>query len=189
MTVLGKEGMPLRILSAKCTNGAVSVSMKALRQGAQRGAVINAVLPGDKPVGSFGDEIVLKTSLKKNPEIKIPVNGEVVGRVQVLPKTLYLNGPTGQSITLQAMADPAEGFEVTRAKSVKGQVNTKVKKNKSPDGKTDWQIVVSIPWLMRDGPIEDEVIVTTNDPEQPTFTIPVNGAKAKPPKPFTTQGQ
>ena len=180
--VLGLEDKPLRILSAKSANGAVAVTMKALTEGARSGATIDVSVPVDKPIGEIRDEIVLATSYKKSPEVRIPVFGEVIGRVQVLPKRAFLNGPTGNSTILQVTADPPEGFQVLKAKAAKGLVNTKVKKLKTPDGKVNWQVVVSIPWLQKDGPIDDELTVTTNDPEQPEFKIPVAGMKSKPEK-------
>jgi len=178
--VLGKENIPFGVLSARSSNGTVAVTMAALREGARRGATIGVSLPGDKPIGTINDEIILATSSKNKPEVRIPVIGEIVGRVQVYPKQAYLNGPTGQSTLLQVTADPAEGFKVRNAKTTKHKVNAKVKKSATPEGKTTWQVEISVPWLSKEGPIEDEVVITTNDPEQPTFKIPVNGSKTKP---------
>jgi hypothetical protein len=180
--VLGKEGLPLKILSAKSTSGSVAVSMTALREGTRRGATIEVTLPGDKPIGMIGDEIVLATSSRKSPEVRIPVVGEVLGRVQVFPRMVYLNGVTGNTVSLQVVAIPAEGFKVLKAKAAKGQVNTRVRKAKTADGKDKWWVDVSIPWLQRLGPLVDEVTISTNDPEQPAVTIPVSGEKTKKPQ-------
>jgi hypothetical protein len=180
--VLGREGVALRVLSAKSLNGSVSVTFSALREGDRRGAVLDVLLPADRPIGIIKDEIIVATSSKKQPEISIPVKGEVFGRVQVYPKQVFLNGTTGTTFSLQVLANPPEGFKVLKTKAAKGKVNTRIRKDKLGEGNYRWWVDVSIPWLSRLGPIVDEVTITTNDPEQKTFNIPVSGEKTKTPQ-------
>lgn len=189
VTILAKPGMPLKVLEAKSVNGAVSVALTPYVEkpatptvgGTRRGAVVEVTLPGNREIGSIFDEIVCKTDSTKKPEIKINVNGEVTGRVQVFPKQVYLNGKGGDSTQLTIVADPPAGFAVRRVKMAKGQAKPWLKKSRTPDGKTQWQVELAIPKSLPDGPIEDELSLFTNDSEQPEIKVPVRGNKVPPP--------
>ncbi len=189
VTILAKAGKPFQVLEAKSANGAVSISMIPHVEkpvppavgASRRGAILEVTLPNNREIGSIFDEIICKTDSAKKPEIKIPVNGEVIGRVQVFPKNAYLNGKGGDTTTLTVVADPPEGFSVRRVKMAKGTVKPWVKKKRTPDGKTQWQIDLSIPKSLPDGPIEDELSIYTSDSEQPEIKVPVRGNKVAPP--------
>jgi hypothetical protein len=191
VTILAKAGKPFKVLEAKSANGAVSVALtpyveKPVPPAAgpsRKGAVLEVTLPADREIGDIFDEIVCKTDSLKKPEIKVPVNGSVIGRVQVMPKNVYLSGKGGEATTVTVVADPPEGFSVRRVDVSKGTVKPWVKKTRSADGKTQWMVRLAIPRGLPDGPIEDELVLYTSDAEQPEIKVPVRGNKVAPPPP------
>lgn len=179
--ILAKPGALLKVLEAKSVNGSVSITLAPLKEEGREGASLDVTLPADRPIGDIDDEIVCKTDSVKKPEIRIPVKGEVVGRVQVFPKQVYLAGTSGDKTQLNVVADPPDGFAVRRVKMAKGQVKPWLVKKRQPDGKTQFQIEISIARSTVEGPIEDELTVYTNDREQSQIKVPIRGTKMAPP--------
>ncbi len=188
ISVLGKPGHSLKVLSAEPRQKKVTVQLspltqpedpaKPLARTTRHGASLVVTLPNDLPFGDISDEIVVKTSDAKKPEVVIPVQGDVLGRVQVFPKQVYF-GNLDQPITMTITADPPEGFVIRSVSTEKHLVKPWVHKIHQPNGQDMIQVVVSPPnpKSLPVGAFQDNLLINSNDTEQPTITVPVNGTK------------
>jgi hypothetical protein len=183
LTVLGKPMRHLKISDVTVRDKKVQVASAPMSQksgdangGMRYGATFVVTLPDNIPIGEISDEIAFKTNDLKKPEVKIPVNGEVVGRVQTFPKTIFMNDLT-QPQTITISVDPPEGFAVRNVSTEKKLVKPWVRSVVQPNGTKQYSVVVSPPnpKSIPPGEFTDTLILTTNDPKQGKFLIPVKG--------------
>jgi hypothetical protein len=187
--VLGRPGTTLKVLGAEARHKKVGVVLSPLTQSEdpakpspsrdRRGAALEVTVPPDLPYGAFTDEIVVKTSHPKKPEIIIPVSGKVVGRVQLSPDDLVFPNLT-TPVTVVVLVDPPQGFAVRGVSTEKKLVKPWVQRERQPGGAADlFRIVVTPPkpGKVPVGEFQDTLIVKTNDPEQPEVTLPLRGRR------------
>ena len=178
--ILGKPHHLLHILSAQSANGKVSVVFAPyVDQAAHRyGADLEITAPVTLPIGEFSDNIEIKTDDLKKPSLEIPVQGEVVGRVQYSPKTVYFGAKQLQPSYVQFTVASPQGFSIRSVSSLKHLIRPDVKKITSPDGTDSFSIeIYCVQNLPANSDGEDELDVTTNDTEQPMIKIPVTLAR------------
>ena len=175
VTITGKPGMKLSILSAKTENNKVTLGpiqpYNDEKEG-KSGASFTVSLPADYPIGSFTDTIDVSTDNPKKPEIKIDVLGEVVGRVTYSPKQLFFPPNSQAPVTLIMTVDQPNGFAVRRVESVKHLVRAYVKPVSSGYGNQQYYLIAEPSGhLPSDSDGKDQVVVWTNDNEQQGVTI------------------
>ncbi|HET9870471.1 MAG TPA: DUF1573 domain-containing protein, partial [bacterium] len=87
VTIVGKPHHYLHVLSAQPASGKVTVQMTPyVDKAAHRyGATLAITAPATLPIGEFSDNIDVKTDDPKKPDLQVPIQGEVVGRVQYSP--------------------------------------------------------------------------------------------------------
>jgi hypothetical protein len=174
--VLGKAGKTLRILSAESLQHVVGVSFGPITVDADKriGAGVTISLPVTQGVGVFTDSIKVKTNNPKKPDIEINVMGEVVGRVQYNPKEIVFHANPTAPVTVQlTIADPA-GFAFRKVESTKGLARPFIRKSQGPDGSDLYQLeVAAVGTLPKDSDGKDEVVLYTNDDDQPKIVVPV----------------
>jgi hypothetical protein len=104
----------------------------------------------------------------------IQVTGEVVGRVQYNPKTVFFSANQEQPIFVSVSANPPQGFAVRSVSSVKHLCRPSIKTNKNPDGTLGYQLSIqAVKNIPKDSDGKDQVVVTTNDPEMSEFKVDV----------------
>jgi hypothetical protein len=178
--ILGKPHVMMHILSAQASGGKVIVAFAPYADKAAHryGASLDVTVPATLPIGEFSDSIDVKTDNPKKPDFQIPVQGEVVGRVQFSPKTLYFGARQIQPSYVQFTVNPPQGFAIRSVSSLKHLIRPDVKRMTGPDGVDNYSIelycVQNLP-SSSDG--QDELDVTTNDAEQPVIKIPVTLAR------------
>lgn len=194
--ILGKPGVHLKILSAETASKVVTVTnMAPITEAAQpalpsptpgtpgpkdmrHGINLEVNLPESQPIGTFTDEIILKTNSKKKPEVRISVMGEVTGRVQFNPKVFYFAPHQDAPVTIQLTVDPPTGFSIRKVESLKHLVRPYVRKTTTPNGMDQYQLIATVVKdLPKDSDGKDQVVIETNDKDQPTITIDVQAGK------------
>jgi hypothetical protein len=176
--VLGRTGMPLKVLSAESTTKAVSVtSIKPYTDEAQKrsGAEIELTLPESYPISIVNDEIIVKTDNEKKPEVKAIVNGDVVGRVRVDPKSLTFNQGQEYPTTVRfEVSEQPRDFAIRRVETRNKFVKPYVKKFSGPNGIDQYQMIINVvKSIPKDSDGKDMITVYTNDKEQPEINIDV----------------
>jgi hypothetical protein len=178
--ILGKPDSHLKILSAHVVGGKVAVSVKPLEDAPNHryGGTLEVTVPKTMPIGKFTDEIDVKTDNGKKPDVVIPVQGEVVCRVQYEPKTLSFPLPLKTPMVIQFWATPPVDFAVNSASAVNHLVTPVVKKTVGANGTTNYTVeVTSVDALPEGSAGVDEVDITTTDPDQPNIAVPVTIVK------------
>jgi len=193
--VLGRAGVKMHVLSVESSSKVVTVTgvapvteivpastptpgQPAPKEQKRYGANIDVLLPATQPIGSFTDELTIKTDNPKKPEVKVSIMGEVVGRVQYNPKNISFSPHQDTPVTIQLTADPAKGFEIRGVKSNKHLARPSIRTTTSPDGNKQYSLVVSVvKEVPKDSDGKDQVIVSTNDKDQPEISIDVQANK------------
>ena len=177
MEILAQKGKMLKISSAEARNKKVAVALTPLEKDGRKGGSLVVTLPADAPLGDANDEVVLKTTDPKRPEIVIPVQGEVLGRVQYIPKSLNLGN--GQPLTLNLTIDPPQGFAFRSVSTEKRLVKPWILKTRQNDGRDFYQLVVNPPHgrSIPAGAYGDVIHLYTNDDAESDVAIPVSGVK------------
>jgi hypothetical protein len=178
--ILGKPHMLLHILSAQSTSGKVTIVLTPyVDKAAHRyGADLEVTAPTTLPIGEFSDSLDVKTDNPKKPDIQIPVQGEVVGRVQYSPKTVYFGAKQLQPSYVQFTVNPPQGFAIRSVSSLKHLVKPDVKKMTALDGTDSYSIeIYCLQNLPANSDGQDELDIATNDAEQPEIKIPVTLAR------------
>ncbi len=185
ITVLGKPGMPLNILSAQSSNGVVTVSSVTPYKDDNKdptqirsGAIIQVDVSAAQTIGNFTDSIDIKTDSAKKPDVTAPVLGEVTGKVQFNPKSLYFAPQQSNPITITFTADQPQSFAIRRVESTKHLVRPYIYKTISSSGFDQYSLVVTVNKnIPKESDGKDQVIVYTNDDEQPQIPIDVQANK------------
>jgi hypothetical protein len=179
--ILGRPGQPLEVLSVESTGKVVSVTSTPVTEGEgdqkRHGATLNVTLPATQPIGPITDDLVVKTTSSKKPQLDIQVMGEVVGRVQFNPRNVYFGPNQDQPVFVNITANPPQGFAVRNVSSVKHLCRPSIKTVKNPDGTVGYQLSIqAVKNIPKDSDGKDQVLVTTNDPETPEFKVDVQAS-------------
>jgi hypothetical protein len=175
--VMGKPGMKLNVLSAVSGSGVVSVSeIKPFYDEKEKkyGATFTVTLPATRPIGGVTDEITIKTDSPKKPEIKLQVLGEVVGRVQYNPKEFYFAAHSDAPATVTFTVDQPQGFAIHKVESAKHLVRPYLRTQTIGYGNGGQQYMIiakPVKNLPEGSDGKDQVLVWTNDSEQPQISI------------------
>jgi hypothetical protein len=181
LRVTGKPGTNFKVLSAKVSGGVVSVASITPfvdEKEKKTGSTLEISLPATQPFGNFSDELTLTTNYKKKKEIKVPVMGEVMGKVQYYPRTLSFAPRQDAPVTVNFTADSPELFAVRSVETKNHLVRPYIKKILTANGGNQYMLIASV---IKDIPKEsdgkDTIIVHTNDEEQPEISIEVQASK------------
>ena len=180
LKVLGKAGEDLKVLSAVATGNVVTVtSVAPYRDEAnnRNGASIQIDIPVTQAIGSFTDNITIKTNNKKKPELSVPVLGEIVGPVQYNPKSLNFSPHQDNPVTVTFTPDDPKKFTIRSVKSEKHLVRPSIVKT-TVNGVDQYALSVSVlKNIPQSSDGKDVVDVYTNDPEMSKISIDVQANK------------
>jgi hypothetical protein len=173
--ILGKPDHPLHILSAVVKSGMVTItSMTPFEDKNEHrsGATLEVDLTAGLTIGSFTDEIQVKTDNAKKPDLTVAVLGEVRGNVQYNPKSLFFSPHQDIPVTITFQSDTPKNFQIRNVSSAKFLTKPHVVKTTGSDGVDQFSVVVScVRDLPKDSDGKDQVLVTTNDPEMTHISI------------------
>jgi hypothetical protein len=182
--VLGKPGMDLTVLSAQSSNGVVTVTSITPYKDDNKdetqvrsGATIQVDLSAAQTIGSFTDNIVIKTDSDKKPEVTVPVLGEITGNVQYNPKSLYFAPQQSTPVTVTFTLEKPQGFAIRKVESAKHLVRPYVVKTSDSAGDHYYLVASVNKTIPKESDGKDQIIVYTNDAEQPAISIDVQANK------------
>lgn len=182
VTILAKPGMRFHILSAEVTGATKIVSVTppvAITDDKdnRNGASFTVSLPATQPIGTFTDEITVKTDNAKKPEIKIPILGEIVGRIQYNPKQCNFQPHQDTPVNVTFNVENPKTFVIRRVETEKHLVRAYVQKTQNYGGDQYSVVIKPIGNIPADSDGKDKVTVWTNDDEQQSVTIDVQVSK------------
>jgi hypothetical protein len=141
-------------------------------------------LDGNGTAGRRSDPIVVTTSSRSTPVVKISANTFVRERVYTFPDSVDLGGvPLGAvetdptlldklAQTLMVYRKGTSAFEVTLTSDLDA---LDIRAQRGPLGDR-WQATVTVKRaLLKPGPLKGTIRIETNDPEFPVLSVPVSG--------------
>ena len=187
VTVIGDDKDSAKIISAEAKEKSLKVELnpKGFENNKDNRIKIS-VLP-DMKVGQFRDVIAVTTDHKANKNMNISVFGEVVGDIVVTPRSFsfgfFERGKAPEKI-VTLKANPPATFKVLKAEATTPEVlveNVTVKEG------AEYQIKARIKDNFDKDYLRGNIVITTDNKEQPTIEIMYFGRVQK--APGTTPGQ
>ena len=137
--------------------------------------VVVQILP-TLPVGQFSHRILIDYTYKgQQTTHKFFVFGQVLGEFKVTPNRLFLGlikDPAAVSKTFTIFSRDAQPFQITSVRSNTKTANVTVNKS---DGKTSYQVTLTLAQKAEPGELKGDVIINTSSSVQPTVRIPFFG--------------
>ncbi|AGA25211.1 DUF1573 domain-containing protein [Singulisphaera acidiphila] len=128
-------------------------------------------------LGTFLQELVIKTDHPKEPELRLTLTGKIVGPISMVPAKLRLSGipsQTGGQVELIMLVQNHREtkFEV-RQKPEKFKVEIAPGDKASKPGK--YRLIVTVPPGMPTGTVNEEIILETDHPFAKEVKVPIYG--------------
>ena len=164
----------IRIREVRSENPAILVSRVREHE---NGAVYSVSLVEDVPLGRVTGEILVRTTGRKTPELKVPVHAVVQGSVNVVPQLLSLGSVTdGEPVTrrLTITKTGQQGFRVLEVRKTTDRLTCEVVPEQ--EGERYRLEVTYRPGGQKPGRIAERLTIVTGNGREETIEVPVFGA-------------
>ena len=138
------------------------------------------------PRGLFTRKAIVRTNDKEQPEVRIPISAQVVGKVFFQSNRIYIGlVPQGRARSGHVLFRPTDNAakldpSAVRAKARKGVLQATVTPAPSRRYPGTWKLEVAVPPTAAIGALDDEIEVTTGVPGEPTSIVRVTGRVYRP---------
>ena len=138
--------------------------------------VVVTVKPGMQ-LGTFLQELVVKTDHPQEPELRLTVTGKVVGPITLVPTGLRLGSATAKSggqaeLTLIVQNHRETKFQV-KQKPEKFKVEIEPGDKSGKPGK--YRLIVKVPPGLPVGKVNEEIILESDHPHGKEVKVPISG--------------
>ena len=173
--IVNNESEPLRIEKIEHPTGRFTTQLETQKQG-QRYRLTLALNP-DGPLGRASDTILIRTSSKRIPTLKVGANTYLYERVHAFPDvvdfgTLRAAEVGGATMTLMIHQEGSSGFKAQLSTDVPG---LSLKSERGPKGDQYQVEITLVSDKVRVGPMKGSIFIDTNDSEFPRIIVPVSG--------------
>jgi hypothetical protein len=180
--ILNHDREPLHVEEVPHPSDRFTTSLETLKEG-QRYRLTLALNP-DGPGGKGSETILLTTSSKTQPVLKLPVNTYLHERVYTFPDELDLGALPISAIkrnpkfldhigqTLMIYQADGSDFRVQLSTDLRA---CRLTFERGPKGDRYQATVTLVGDELKVGPINGSIFVDTNDPQFPRLTVPVSG--------------
>lgn len=165
----------LKVLDVKSNSPYITATLRPPTTEDTSVNTIEVTIPPDAPLGRLNGEIQLTTNHEKRPSMVIPVTAMITGNITCSPAALYLgivsrgNSRTS-TITVSTLAEKPfriVGIDVS-SKALKASAST--------TGLAKSHVItVSVAKHAPAGEMRGQVVIHTDDPDQPSVILPVSG--------------
>jgi uncharacterized protein DUF1573 len=173
--IVNHESQTLRIEKVEHLVGRFTTKLETLEPG-QRYRLTLALKPNG-PAGRASETILIRTSSKRMPELKISANTYLYERVHAFPEVLDFGmlGTSEQNLPPVVLMIHQEGGTDFQAQLSTDIPGLRLKTERGPK-RDRYQVELSlVPEKNRVGPIKGCVFIDTNDHEFPRVVVPVSG--------------
>jgi hypothetical protein len=144
----------------------------------EKGHRITIDVKGDIPLGLFREEVVIKTDHPKQPELKLTINGKMVGPITASPQRFRMvpvHSRVGKTdeLRLTVRGRRPTRFEIEH-KPPKFKVAIAPSDPSSEALAGQYRLTVTVPPGMSPGQIMDEIVLKTDHPKAAELKIPVD---------------
>jgi hypothetical protein len=180
--IINHEPEPLRVESVEHPRERFATKMETVEEG--RRYRLSLILNPDGPGGKKTEDILVKTSSRTAPALRISANTHLRERVYTFPDAVDL----GALRLADIQADPgllqrtAQTLMVYRFGGADFRVTLRtdlpvldLKWERGPTGDRYQTTVTLIGEKLQVGPIRGSIVIETNDAEFPSLTVPVTG--------------
>jgi hypothetical protein len=173
--IVNHEPEPLRIEKIEHRTDRFTTQLETLKRG-QRYR-LNLSLRPDGPLGRNADTILVSTSSKRMPALKVDANTYLYERVHTFPEavslgTLRAGDADEAGLTLMIYQEGGKDFEVKLSTDIPGM---SLKWERGPKGDRYQAKITLIGDKIAAGAIKGSIFVDTNDPQFSRLSVPVNG--------------
>jgi Protein of unknown function (DUF1573) len=173
--IVNHESEPLRIGKIEHPSERFTTQLEALKPG-QHYRLTLALKP-DGPGGRAANTILIRTSSKRMPVLKVGANTYLYDRVHAFPDvvdfgTLRAAEVGGPAITLMIHQEGGSDFKAQLSSNVPG---LSLKAERGPNGDRYQVEITLVSERVRVGPMKGSIIIDTNDAEFPRVIVPVSG--------------
>jgi hypothetical protein len=182
LVIVNRNRDPLRITGIENPSRRFTARTETLEAGRRYRLIVT--VKGEGPAGDQTDILRVKTNLKKDPVLRIPVNTRVRERVYTFPQSVFLGrfnlgqikgnpeAARAAGQTLMVYRKGISGFQVKLSSDVPF---LRFASELGPNG-DQWENSVWIdPEQARLGDIKGSIFIETNDLEIPRLVVPVTG--------------
>jgi hypothetical protein len=161
----------------------ITVTQKPLSEaackeiGTEAGHEVTLTIKRGMQLGTFLQELVIKTDHPNEPEIRMTVTGKIVGPISLTPARLRLSGipsKTGGQVGLNLFVQNHRETKFTvKQKPEKFKVEIEPGDKTSKPG--NYRLTVTVPPGMPTGTVDDEIILETDHPFAKELKVPIYG--------------
>jgi len=182
LVIINRNREPLRITGIENPSRRFTARTETLEDGRRYRLIVT--VKGEGPAGDQSDILRVRTNLKKDPVLRIPVNTRVRERVYTFPQSVFLGrfnlgqirgnpkAARAAGQTLMVYRKGISGFQVKLSSDVPF---LRFASELGPNG-DQWENSVWIdPEQARPGDIKGSIFIETNDPEIQRLVVPVTG--------------
>jgi hypothetical protein len=173
--IVNHESEPLRIEKIEHPADRFTTQVEALKLG-QHYRLTLALKP-DGPRGRAADTILIRTSSKRMPVLKVGANTYLYERVHAFPDVVDFGAwradeVSGAAITLMIHQEGGSDFKAQLSSDIPG-LSLKAERGPKRD---QYQVEITlVSERVRLGPMKGSIIIETNDAEFPRIIVPVSG--------------
>ena len=173
--IVNHEWEPLRIEKIEHRTDRFTTQLETLSQGQRYRLNLN--LRPDGPSGRSADTIVISTSSKRMPSLKVDANTYLYERVHTFPEvvalgTLPADDASETGLTLMIYQEGGQDFQVKLSTDVP---DLSLKWERGPKGDRYQAKITLIAAKIPPGAIKGSIFVDTNDPQFSRLVVPVFG--------------
>ncbi len=187
VSVIGDDKDSAKIISAEAKQKSLKVELNPKGFENNKDSRIKISVLPDMKVGQFRDVIAVTTDHKANKNMNISVFGEVIGDIVVTPRSFsfgfFERGKAPEKI-VTLKANPPATFKVLKAESTSPEVTVE---NVTVKEGVEYQIKARIKDTFDKDSLRGNIVITTDNKEQPTIEIMYFGRVQK--APGTTPGK
>jgi hypothetical protein len=174
--IVNHESEALRIEKVEHPAERFTTQLETVEPGQRYRLILN--LKPEGPGGRSTETILLRTSSKKLPELKVDANTYLYERVRTFPDvldfgTLRATDTRHEALTLMIYQEGGSDFQVKLSSDVPA---LDLKYARGPQGDRYQATISLLGDKIRPGPIEGTILIETNDPEFKKLSVPFYGA-------------
>lgn len=174
ITIENNRKKPLKLVSVSSTKPAVSAKLTTVQQG-QKYRVVASVDPSLAP-GSVVGDLIIPSSDRAEPPMKIPYSVLVLSPIQVRPNVIYVGAKEGDDVTRKETVAlrhlKGRKFEIKSAQA--NLPGATIQRGELEDG-PGYELKVTMPLTgMAKGMHTYLLAITTDAPDAPTIEIPIS---------------
>lgn len=178
--IVNHESEPLRIEKIEHPTERFTTELETLERGQRYRLTLN--LKPDGPGGKTMDTILISTSSKRVPVLKVAANTYLYERVHTFPDVVNLGtwrvGDTREAaMTLMIYQEGGSDFQAKLSSDVPA---VSLKWERGPKGDRYQATITLMSEKVRVGRIKGSVFIDTNDPGFPRVIVPVDGQIVEP---------